>query len=237
MQRARRLALVVVLALVGGVILAGCRSQPGVAAYVGDKKYTVRQVDEIVDRIVKLNNQRSQEPPDRRQVVPISRQLVLGAMVYGDLEADLLAERGLTAQSGNATAIARSFGLEMSDPYAQLLGTYYDRFTVLAQSGAGTGAAPTRDQLLRYYHAGVEAGVYRAGATDDDIANSRDVPADVLADLGAQALVDQAAKDKHVVVNPRYAPLPLPILMRQAGGGSIVLLPFGGSGASFVSGA
>jgi hypothetical protein len=232
MQRVRRLALVVVLVLVGGVILAGCRSQPGVAAYVGDKEYTVRQIDDIVDRIVKLNAQRAQEQSGQLPI-PISRQLVLGLMVYGDLQAELLTQRGLSPSSGNVQGVASVYALPVGDLYTQLLGTYFDRFQVLRQSASGPEAS--RDQVLRFYRAGVDGGAFPAGVPDEQVVAGLNATA-VGAEFAAQAVIEQAAKEKHIVVNPRYAPLPMPTLVSQQGP-RIVLLPPAKTGESFVSGA
>ena len=49
MQRARRLAPIAVVAALGIIALTGCRAQPDVAAYIGDRQITENQVTGILD--------------------------------------------------------------------------------------------------------------------------------------------------------------------------------------------
>ena len=52
MPSPRRSVIVAVLVLLAGLGFAGCgRAQPGVAFYIGDTRYTEKQIDEIVDEI------------------------------------------------------------------------------------------------------------------------------------------------------------------------------------------
>jgi hypothetical protein len=50
-RSARRLAALLVCGLLGLSALAGCRSDPAVAAYVGDTEITQERVDEVVDAL------------------------------------------------------------------------------------------------------------------------------------------------------------------------------------------
>src|SRR5688572_15259376 len=94
MQRTRRMALLAVLALAGGLVLAGCRSEPKVAAYVGGTRYTVADVSAMTSRINKVNAEREASAAAAKsreelaavpRQVPVGGDLVLGLMVYGDV--------------------------------------------------------------------------------------------------------------------------------------------------------
>src|ERR1044071_3666208 len=125
MQRVRRGALVAVLALVGAVVLTGCRSEPGIAAYVGSEKITIDQVDAVVDAVDKVNAQRTTEndPPP----IAISRQRVLALMVYGDLAKQLMDQKSLQEAGNSVDLVASNYGLPGDHPYTQLLGHYLNR--------------------------------------------------------------------------------------------------------------
>jgi len=156
MQRVRRGALVAVLALVGALVLTGCRSEPGIAAYVGSEKITIDQVEALVDAVDKVNAGRTADV--QPGPVPISRQLVLALMVYGDLAHQLVSDRSLTPNPQFVDVVARGYGIPPAHPYAQLLGNYLDSIDILGKN-AGT-AAPSRDQILRYYRTGVDAQMF-----------------------------------------------------------------------------
>jgi hypothetical protein len=226
MQRVRRLALVAVLTLVGGLALTGCRSEPGVAAYLGAETVSVSEVDGVVEAVDQVNAGRGGEG----QPAPIatSRQLVLGMIVYSRLAQQVIAEKGLTSNTGTIEQASKVYGIPVDHPYAQLLGTYLDRFTTLLPTARDY--KPTHDELVRFYEAGVTAGAFPAGATDDDITQNLN-NANVAATLGVQAMLDDAGKKRHLTVNPRYAPLPLPVLFSN----SVVGLQFAPTGEPFIN--
>jgi outer membrane murein-binding lipoprotein Lpp len=229
MQLVRRLALVAVLALVGGIVLSGCRSEPRVAAYVGDTKFTVDQVDAVMSQLDKINAGR-----DPAQQAPTGRQFVVSLMVYGELAQRLIDQKGLTPAKGGVEAVSSSFDVPADGPYAQLFGNYLNRFGAV-RLGPGSDAAPSREQVLRYYHAGVDAGVYPAGVSDDEVVQKLSTAPDAVKDLAAQHLLDEAGKQNHLVVNPRYAPLTLPFLIADQNGNRLAALPFVGSDDPFVT--
>jgi hypothetical protein len=224
----RRLAVVAVLALVGGIALSGCRSEPSVAAYVGDRKITVDQVNSIVDGVNKINEGR--DPAERLRM---SRQMVLSFMIYSDLAQRLLDEKGRPAKSGDVELVGRSFGLPVDNAYVQLVGAYLNR--VAALEDTPKAAPPTREQVLRYYHAGVDAQLFRPGVRDDEVVAKLTGVQTIAVDLAIQASLDDLGKRQHLKVNPRYAPLSMPLLMGDQDNPVLTRLPFASSGDPFVT--
>src|SRR5690242_4751574 len=86
MLRARRVAFVAVLALMGGLALAGCRAQPGAAIYLGTARYTEKYVDELSDQITKLGYDRGN-----------GRQTVAQWLVVRDLGKRIVADKHFPA--------------------------------------------------------------------------------------------------------------------------------------------
>jgi len=73
MQPVRRLAhrrgiAVVALAALAGLALTGCRSEPGVAAYVGDQTLTESQISDVIDQVNRAKTA-EQRAPSRSDVV------------------------------------------------------------------------------------------------------------------------------------------------------------------------
>jgi hypothetical protein len=231
MQRVRRGALVAVLALVGAFVLTGCRSEPGVAAYVGAEKITVDRVDALIDTVDRVNAERTADAPPGP--IPVSRQLVLGLIVYGELADQLVHEKGLTPTADSVRLVTNGYGIPTDHPYAQLLSNYLDNVDILTKN-AGT-AAPSKDQILRYYHAGVDAQMFTPGLSDNDVVSQGSQAQSVIGILNVQTMIDELAKKQHLTVNPRYAPLPMPILISDNQRATLTVVPFGPAGEPFVT--
>jgi hypothetical protein len=231
MLRVRRGALVAVLALVGAFALTGCRSEPGIAAYVGAEKITVDQVDAVMDAVDRVNAERTADAPPGP--IPVSRQLVLGLIVYGELADQLVHEKSLTPAADSLRLVTNGYGIPTDHPYAQLLSNYLDNVDILTKN-AGT-AAPSKDQILRYYHAGVDAQMFPPGLSDNDVVSQGSQAPAVIAILNVQTMLDELAKKQHLTVNPRYAPLPMPVLISVNQQAAVTVVPFGPAGEPFVT--
>jgi len=148
MPRVRRLALVAVLAVLGGLALAGCRSEPGVAAYVGGTRITDAQVDAMATQI------RDHRPPGASKDF---RAQVLTYMVQRELMAAALADRGIMpppVSDDDLEAVAKNNGL---DPQVRFVRTaveadlYLDKAAEAYLKGLSQPPAPTEaDQREAY---------------------------------------------------------------------------------------
>jgi hypothetical protein len=230
MQRVRRGALVAVLALVGAFVLTGCRSEPGIAAYVGDEKITVDRVDAVFNAVDQVNAGRTAEVEPGP--IPISRQFVLSLIVYGDLAQQVMDQKSLKESGQFLDIVAQNYGLPLDHPYTQLLGRYLDRINVLRHN-AGS-AQPPREGVLRYYQTLVGARLFTPGLSDDEAVQSLNQPL-VVADLNVQATLADLGNKTKLTINPRYEPLSLPLLIAVGQQTQLAELPFGPTGQPFVT--
>jgi hypothetical protein len=231
MQRVRRGALVAVLALVGASVLTGCRSEPGIAAYIGAEKITIDQVDAVVDAVDKVNAERTADAPPGP--IPVSRQLVLGLIVYGKLAGQIVDEKSLTPTANSQQLVTNGYGIPAEHPYAALLIDYLDNVDVLTKN-AGT-ATPSKDQILRYYHAGVDAQMFTPGLPDNEVVSQGSQAQSVISILNVQTMLDELGKRQHLTVNPRYAPLAMPVLISDNQRATLTVVPFAPAGEPFVT--
>ena len=111
----RRLVAAAVLGALAVTAVAGCRSQPTVAAYVGDKTYDTAKVEQIYDE-ARTSHAASASPgptatPSARPEAPVSRQQIVAALVGRDLAAAVVAEKGLTKAQIDLAVLALECGI------------------------------------------------------------------------------------------------------------------------------
>ena len=204
MQFARRVALVAVLALVGTSALAGCRSDPHVAAYAGDRKYTVEQLDALVAEGTKVAIS-----DDRTEV----RQVMLSWLLIRDVGRPAARERNLPLQPASAAQLAENSGLPADSPLAQL---YVDVAAVLqAFATSVEPVEPTEaDQREAFSSLRVQGNRIPNGFAQVRPYLTRETIGRQLALRGT--LADLLA-DGDVVVNPKYAPVTYPVPIQIGG--------------------
>jgi hypothetical protein len=229
-MRVRRLALVAVLAVIAGVSLTGCRSEPAVAAYLGDRKITVDEVAGIVTAVNDVADRRtaliarvraeqlafinSGEPDEKRPEIPEDAQKpvvrtdarqVLSLIVCAEVGQRIVAEKSLSAPAVAPEAFAGLFGLPASDRFVQLWSAYFTTYrAVMAQ---GRPKPLTEEQADELYTALDETGQ----APKDFDAQVGANPA-----LGAlfqtRQVYGDAIRSSGASFNPRYGQLVLPVV-------------------------
>src|SRR5690242_15564510 len=110
MQRARRLALVAVLALLGALALTGCRSEPSVAAYVGDQKIMVKDIDGVIDD---LSGHQLQVNPAQFGDV---RQIILADLVFAEFGKRYADDKGWPAPSSPDAQALQAAAVDLNVP-------------------------------------------------------------------------------------------------------------------------
>lgn len=206
MQRARRLVAVMAVTLVGSLVLAGCQSDPTIAAYVGNTKITEEQVSKIVDDYNRLTAQAAAANPGAEQQPPaLDRVDVLTAMVLHEGCAQLAQDKSLKpASTTTAADFASQRGMPADSQYA-ILGAEL----VSCMSGVPAATAPpTEAELRELYDRALAAGMLQEPVpTFDQIKDRLAQDQSVQQAFAAKQLYTAVAGSERVVVNPRYRPL------------------------------
>ncbi|GAA2596031.1 hypothetical protein GCM10010399_28300 [Dactylosporangium fulvum] len=246
-MRVRRLALVAVSTVLAGVSLAGCRSAPTVAAYVGDRKITVAEVDAIVRSVNDVAEQRlvarkqaydarmdaikAGKGPDEYPEVPVEAMLpivhtsasqVLSLMVWGDVTDRILAERHLT--TFGPPPFTDIFGLPASDEYVRLWLDYWPAFEAILQGSAQR--VPSNDEAGRFYDALDEIGQVPDVVSYEQVIAGLKQNTQIGAAFQAQQALAEAVRTAHVTVNPRYGGLVMPVMLALQGGDTPIDVAF-----------
>ncbi|MET7400865.1 hypothetical protein ABZS66_46035 [Dactylosporangium sp. NPDC005572] len=237
-MRAHRLVSLAVLALL--VALAGCRSNPSVAAYLGDRTITVAEVDGIVSGVNAVGEERlaarqalldalragtavGEPPPEATlPLVHTDAAQVVSLMALRQVGERLLSERGLPTAPRASEVFEAIFGLPASDPYVRL---WLDYWQVVQPIVAAQPERPlTDDEAGRFYAALTDAGQVPGGVGYDEmIADLKRYPAFGAAASAQEAL---AAAASGVTINPRYGGLVLPAILSLPSGPVPIDIPF-----------
>ncbi|MEU3453924.1 hypothetical protein ABZ671_10010 [Micromonospora sp. NPDC006766] len=233
-MRARRLIAVASVAA-GLVALSGCRSEPGVAAYVGDHRITESAVTSLLDELrAKLSpSPESSDNPDQARPSGLqlpARSEVVTDLVLLDVCQRLAADKGYqSSQRVTADDVAAQYNLPADTAYTQ-------RVAELITCRAGLPAepvAPTEQELADLLVAGKAAGVIPAEMTVQEATAKLD--GDQLREaLGHKKLLREAFDGYGVTINPRYRPLEIPLL-NFAAGHAALSVPLGESGSDAVT--
>ena len=201
MHRARRVALVAALAVVGALGLTGCRSQPGVAAYVGSTSYTQKQVDKLAKTIPGIE-------------APQGRQLVLSWLVQRDVAKRLVTDNGWAAPKVDLEA-ANSSGLPPGGSITRLYAEFQAYYEAVQQHA--TPKQPTDADFADLYRRAKAAGLVQPGMQEAQYREALGPQnLQVLSNsLGVRSLFVDGIRKAHVTINPRYAPAEVTLLSDQ----------------------
>lgn len=235
MQRARRLASIAVIAVLGTTVLSACRSESGVAAYLGDRKITEDEVTSVLDDV--RSKVPSAEPTpsaapqaDASQVKAPNRVEVVTTLVMREICLRLAADKGFKPMEQAPLAeVARAMGLPMESRYVRL-------FSELDACRAGIPVsqpvAPTQEELMDLVARGRAAGVVPPDAQDGEAGKQLD--GDVLRRaLAMRNVLAEAVGNAGVTVNPRYRPLEYSVLTFSDSSPALVV-PIGQAGPDTV---
>ncbi|MER5455376.1 hypothetical protein ABT008_11395 [Micromonospora sp. NPDC002389] len=231
-MRARRLVAVASVA-VGLVALSGCRSEPGVAAYVGDHRITEDAVTEVIDDARAKNPEPTEaaEPVPGQQVRLPGRSEVVSTLVLGQVCERISAAEGYRPQGQAEVAqVAQQLGISPEATYARQVAELY---TCLSGIPVGSPVAPTEQELADLVAAGKRAGAVPADVTVEQAAPQLDGE-QLRQALATRDALAGAVETYDVTVNPRYRPLEFPVLS-FAGQAVAVGVPLGEPGSDAVT--
>jgi hypothetical protein len=194
MQPARRLALVAALAVAGGLALAGCRSQPQVAAYVGDRQYTNRDVEAYLTELKGLN-----------LAAGNTRQVILSSLVVRDVGGRVAADQKLSVAPADVAGTANALQLPSDSRVSRLLAEANAVVQTLSEQAAPV--QPTEADQREVF-----AGLTYQGQLVSKFQKFESIRAllgqeQIGRGLAVRGLLNDAIAKYHVTVNPRYAPL------------------------------
>jgi hypothetical protein len=231
MQRVRGLVPVVALVLLAGGALAGCRSQPTVAAYVGSDKITEKRVGDIVADFEKRTRPSAApgatEAPASPQ--PLPRTAVVTTLVVSTLCNKLREEKHFTTKPTTPAQIVEGTAVPADTEYVKILA---EMLTCL--SGLETpGTAPTEEALRGLYDSAAAAGAVDTQAQPfDKIKGSLAQDPTIQQKGAAQRALAEGSQVADVSVNPRYRPLEYTIILQQ---GVYFTVPLGQPGLDAVT--
>jgi hypothetical protein len=240
MHRARRLASIAVVASLGLGGLSACRSEPSVAAYVGnDTRITEKRVQEVWDDAFAALQTANAGAEAGASAPPATLSITRADIVRTLVSNNVLTE---VAQRESVTAPAE---LPLGDYATQLR---------LPQDAEYVRLYAESDALIRALRTKVQAAAAAADLTDDDLREVFDVlveaqevpagttfeqfktqlPAENLTLVKTAAAVRKEVAETtdamKITVNPRYQPLTIPVLEFQTQNGALkplVSVPLG----------
>ncbi|OZV83373.1 hypothetical protein CA850_06915 [Micromonospora echinospora] len=239
-MRARRLVAVASVA-VGLVALSGCRSEPGVAAYVGDQRITEEAVTRILDELrddaaTSTPEQPAPGQPTGQPGAPGEQRLpgrgeVVSTLVLGEVCQRLSADKGYRPQNQvPVEQVSQQLGYPTDTTYPQRVAELY---TCLSGVPSGQPVAPTEQEMADLVKAGKAAGAIPEEVTVEQAATQLDGQ-QLRTALATRNALAEAVEGYDVTVNPRYRPLAFPVLS-FAGNVAAVSVPLGEAGSDAVT--
>jgi hypothetical protein len=202
MQSARRYALFAALVLGAGLVLAGCRSDPAVAAYIGSDKITEAQVDALIADAQAVQKQNPPSASPGTQSSTLSRSSVVTILVLGKVCDQLKAKQGFTPQPIGAERAGQIAGVPANTKYAIELDKTY---SCLSAVPIPPGSQPTEAEVQDIYDRAKAKGLVNAPFSQ--------IKAQIAGDQTVQQAIavnrtlDSMVSDGDVRVNPRYRPM------------------------------
>ena len=232
MLRARRIASIVVVAALGLGGLAACRSEPSVAAYLGDRKVTEDQVTQIFDGAgagasATPAAEEQQQPGAQSKGPAVSRQQIVDLQVTLDLGRKVAAEQGVQPLTAVSTEqVAAELGVPETSQYAKDYTDWVNLSQAIFAKLGDTAPAATEEQLRGVYDALVKVNAIDPGF---DLAQIKQAFGDggfVASAYQLTGLLEKAASGSDTTVNPRYLPLAAPMVVSSQQGAVFYDLPY-----------
>jgi hypothetical protein len=227
MQRVRRLAFVAVLALAAGLVLSGCRSQPGAAIYIGSAKYTEKYVDGLSDQLTKLPG--LSRGDGRRTIVQWIVIRDLGKRMVSDKNwaPPQVDEQAASSQFMDAMQGDPALAQKVIAAIRPLIRLYaqYQGYIAAAQEHV-TPAKPTDADYADLYARAKAAGLVQAGMDEATYRENLGPQNEELlaSNLGLRNLYSDVIKKSDVSINPKYAPAEL-TLLHDSNNNPLVVIP------------
>lgn len=251
MLRARRFASVAVVAALGLTALTGCRSDPSVAAYVGDSRISTDRVAAVyADARTKLTKavedyragqqkgpQASPSATPEPIEMPITESDVAALLVGRDVLRRIAQERGAERADVSMDEIEQEVQLPRDTEYAQEFAEFRSYLIGLVQTLEQPEPVTEADLKEIYGRVQRGGGNPNLGGTYAEFVQRLDEQSrETLARaLAIRDLFDAKVEQLNAVVNPRYVPAEMPLLQTSNASGEpleLVVLTLSVAGAA-----
>ena len=240
MQRVRRLASVAVVASLAVAGLSACRSEPSVAAYLGDSRLTEARVQDVWDEAHDAVVKAAQATPGAPATMPVTRADVVRTLISADVLAKVAKAENVTLPADlTLDEYASSLHIPASTEFVRLYAEA-DTYVRLLRQGITNAPAPSDADLQEIFDVLAANGQIQEGSTFEQFKSS-------LPDSNKQLVqtatavrqeIAEVAKPLDIKVNPRYQPLGIPVLQFQTASGEVrplVSVPLGSDESAPVS--
>ncbi|SCF36480.1 hypothetical protein GA0074695_6126 [Micromonospora viridifaciens] len=217
-MRARRLIAAASVAALAVLSLAACgRSAPSVAAYVGDRTYSVDRVNEIYEDAQAqyaeaVRAQRSQlgttaTPEELRSSV--TRQDVVNLLISVELGKRVTAEKGIQViDEVTPEQLQLELQLPATTEYVQLWGEWADISTALQRQLPPADLSD--DAVMAVYHAIEKTGAIPTGLSVAEVRQAFGEGGFVRSATALSSALREEAEKAGASINPRYGRIGVP---------------------------
>ena len=246
MQRARRLASVAVVASLAVAGLSACRSEPSVAAYVGDAKITETRVQDVWDEAREAFADAPAPAADpaadpAAQAAPatlsISRTDVVRTLLSVNVLAEVAKRESLTLPADlSVPDYAAALRVPENTEYVRLFAEADTYVKLLRQKAQNAPAASDADLREVYDVLAAEKQVPE-GTTFENFKTALPEQNKVLVQSAAAVRneINEVTGSMGIRINPRYQPLAIPVLEFQTQSGALRPLVVAKLGSSATS--
>lgn len=233
-MRARRLIAAATVAALGVLSLGACeKSAPSVAAYVGDKTYSVERVDDIYDEVqsryreavIAQAEQTATPLPPERLRAGVTRRDVVNLLVSIELGRRVAAARGIPVPDRfSPDQLEQPLRVPAETEYAKLWAEWADISEAL---GANLPPADLSDEaVMAVYHAIEKTGVIGSGLTVDQVRQVFGNGGFVRTATALSSALREEAERAGTSINPRYLPVGVPSVVSSPQGLAFYYLPY-----------
>jgi outer membrane murein-binding lipoprotein Lpp len=239
MPTARQLASAAVLALLGSLLLSGCRSAPGVAAYVGNVRITTGQLDAAMDKIrADVTGLDPDKPADTFGDV---RRELLADLIFTQVGKRYASEHDYPEPTVDYAAVAGATRLPDNDPLVRAR-SEANAYQTLIESKISIGE-PAEADLREVYDRVLAYGQQNKldvvqGRSFEDFKPAIQAATTVTRGIAVRNALRASIAGFAIVLNPRYLPVEYVVASVPITGNPpfrAVVLSFGASSVPVIS--
>jgi hypothetical protein len=192
------------------LLLTSCRTDPNVAAYVGNTVITEERVTQLLDdynkKVEEFNQasqaQTGQDGSQPQVAVPAERSKVVEVLVTGEMCDQLSKSKGF------------SYSAEPAAANAPELATIENKQAACFEAIPADPGSVTEKDLQDIFDRGLVAGLWPPGSKFSDAKQAWEADPELLGVLSREKSLAQVPD---VLVNPRYGAISLPLLSSGVG--------------------